>query len=378
MAESDGNSDSKIKIAPIMLRNRMVDIVRNWHELLKHWNEAKTCKQMQALLLEGFDVPLGHRAYSEPDYDQNDRHEFYFGIADGWTDCSLLFDALAADNGWRCTINGVERTQREIRQMVAETAFKQLCQNFFKKWAEAPMRDDRHRLKPEWTNVVASEQLLPVIMNFFRPETELFFQSGRQVVIVNLNRHNDRRHPLEKHARDFLLRLKQFLWEWEEEEIESWTKAPDATRQKNTTMRARIDAAKVWMVEVLVGLDKLDRLWEVCGPRRNDFIELDTACLAKLEEIAFRASLREFEHPVRKERQVTTLEEAYLTGSTAARFLVEYALKKREWERVDAIRQAELAQEDAEWKEQERLEAIRKAESARIEAERTLQELNAS
>lgn len=373
MVESDGNTSNKI--TPFMLRGRTVEVVRNWDEFLNLWNEAKTCKQMQGLLLEGFGVPLGRRAYGEPDYDRIDRLEFYLGVADGWANCSLL--KTLDDDNWSCIIDGTERTQREVRQMVAETAFKQLCQNFFKKWTEAPIRDDRRRLEWRWTEVIASEQLLPIIMDFFKPEKASSFRSEEQVAIVNLNYRHDRRHPLEKHARDFILKLQEFLWEWKEEKIESWTKDPSATEQKNTSMRARIEVAKVWMVEVLVGLGKLDQLWEVCGPRQGEFIDLDVACLTKLEEVALRMSFSNFYHPVRKDRPVVSVDEAYLAGSTAARFLVEYALKKREWECVDATRQAEWAQEESERKEQERLQAIEKATLARADAERALQELNA-
>jgi hypothetical protein len=380
MAESNGDTNSKI--VPIMLCDRTVGIVRNWHELLKLWNEARTYKQMQALLLEGYDVPLGHRAYGEPDYDQADRHEFYFNVANGWADCSLL--KTLADGDWSYVINGVERTHREVRQMVAETAFKQLCQNFFKKLAEAPVRDDRRRFESKWTEVIASEQLLQVIMNFFSPEGISIGLSGERIAVVNLNHRDHQRHPLEKHARDFLIKLQEFLWEWEETKIHTYTSDSEETKQRNiatharnVAMRAWVDVAKVWMVEVLVGLDKLERLWGICGPRQDQFIELDKACLEKLEEVALRSSFSEFYHPVRKQQRVATVNEAYLAGSMAARFLMEYNAKRIEWRRLRLIQRLEWRREASNERKRKRLKAIEKAEAARIEAERTLQELNA-
>ena len=106
-------------------------------------------------------------------------------------------------------------------------------------------------------------------------------------------------------------------------------------------MRARLDAAKPWMVEVLADLDQLRLL-------RNWMVVLEPACLAKIEEIALRNNLSRSTHPVVKDRRVANLDEACFVGSSAGLFLMEQRLRGREHQRLSAILEAERRKEEAE------------------------------
>ena len=275
------------------------------------------------------------------EFDGIDRLAFYFTIADGWNDYSLL--QLPEDGyeskfelGWEPGERRERKTKSELRQVLARKAFDILCLNFFKNYLEEDR--DRENWMWKWVEIAVSEQLFPIIQNFFRVE------KGRYggMYIRNFSRSRKKSHG-EQTAADFLFNLADFIWDWREQEIRSYYSHKEELERENVSMRARVDAAKPWIVELLSQLNNLDLL-------RKRISELDEDCLAKLREIAMRA---EIDNPsstefCNRKRLVVSLDEACYVGSKAAWFLKEHELWLREHTRLEAIRKAEERKRGAE------------------------------
>ncbi len=320
---------------PLLSRN--IRPLRNWHEWLARWEAAVSMEEMLGLLHTGFSDLLSRHEYGEPKYDGTDRLLCYFYIADGWEDHELL--ELPTDRGiyysWR---DADGRPPSKLRQQIARKAFDMLCPNFFKNpggtTAFGPYGNCDREHVHYWESIVASERLLPVIQNFFRAEKERY---GDSIRIRNLTKPWVRvsRSHNEELAIGFLLNLARFLWGHKVEVPPHYGDDEELKTQMQkeyAALRARIEDAKPWMIEVLALLDKLDIL-------RERILELDAPCLKKLEEIALRTKMRC--ESVSEPRQARTLNEACYAGSRAAWFLKKYALLKAEHERLTAIRDAE-------------------------------------
>lgn len=327
----------KVKIRPI----------HNWYEWLELWQLAtnhECLEWLESLLHTGFNgnVSFDKADYYEKPYDHIDRLIAYFTIADGWPKHYQFENSDGNDNsyftGYDKSGNSVRKSTSELRQQVARKAFDMLCLNFFK--------EEEYRYEESesnfWWKVVLSEKLFPVIQNFFKIEKGRY---NDRIEIRNLYHQTDKLSHNEQLAVDFLLKLANIIWGWKELETESWWKEDrkKAIEKYNMEKRTYMDAAKPWMIEILVQLDKLDIL-------RKWMFKLDQPCLDKLREIALRSELDDFAHHVAKDRPVKTLEEACLAGSRAAWFLKEYELKKKELTRLKTVRDAELALEKAQRK----------------------------
>ncbi len=304
MEGSNGNA----KIVPIPIRDRTIDTIRNWHEFLMLWNQAKTLEQMLGLLHTGYSVPLEPRDCNEPWYSEVDRLEFYFfAAADGWADKRQFRNSI--DEGMYRLVDGVQKSQSEIQLILAQKAFDILCQNFFKKGSSALgmyALADLH----DYTGRFSS-----AILKFFRAEKE---QGDDNVGIRNLhNRIGGFRSSNEKSAVAFLLNLAECVW-------------THAESQDKPHYLAWLETMRPWTIELLSFLGKLDVL-------EKRLLSLDESSLAKLEEIALRSKLLWHYHPVAKDRPVATLDEACLAGSKEARLLKERDLIQAEQKRLEAI-----------------------------------------
>ena len=137
-----------------------------------------------------------------------------------------------------------------------------------------------------------------------------------------------------------------------------------------TTARERIEASKVWMVEVLACLGKPELL--------NPWLSrLSRPCVAKLHEIAMRAELKSYSHPVNEDRPVANMGEALVAGSAAAWLLcqrAEFRKQKAKLLRVLNAKQVVLRRKK---KEAERAQLIAKAEQVRAVADEQLAKLGA-
>lgn len=324
MRENDSNALPTVEIP---FQRRFLQSVRppeNWEEWLEIATRGDQTFYEKLGHLHGiFNVQMGrHREYDiekqeYPPYRESERLILLFEIADGWADPANFdwrssgerFSGAGYRNEERTYFVGYGRgnthirTESEQRQALARKAFDLLCANFFKTSVlERPQ--DREVADEALAYRIVSGPLLPALKRFFRIE------EGR---IRNLSRHDDRRTDGEKHAVNFLLNLSKLLWEWKDLPIR-WSGSDEEKAQQekeNATMRALVLEARPWTIEILARLGKLDLLVK-------QVLAMDTACLDKLAEIAMRAELRSYQHPVMKDRKVATIDEACYAGSQAA------------------------------------------------------------
>ena len=319
-----------VMVNPLLTRE--VRPALNLKEFFERWEASRDFDEMLGRLHRGFNVPL-ERAYQGKD-EYIDFLTFYFSIADGWTYEDNLRSPADEEKryrtGWEKRGNIEWKTPSEFRQMLARKAFDMLCQNFFKSKSMVGSHDSEQEME-----IIL--KLLPLIQNFFRAEKQRF---GENIVIRNIAARFDRRSPGEEYAINFLLKLANFIWEWQELEVPSWSSNKEAEERQNVELRSLLDSTKPWMVEVLSCLDRLDIL-------RKWLLALDRPCLAKLKEIAMRNELRVDRYLFRS-RPVATIDEACYIGSKAAWLLKEYELKKSEHQRLMAIHAAQLKKMEAE------------------------------
>ncbi len=345
------------------LFTREIRPIRNWLEFLERWQAAATLEEMLGLLHAGFSVSLERYQYGEKEYDSIDRVIFYLTIADGWADDDLLEMPEDGQKSYKYgrDRNGyvLNRRPRELRQVVALKAFDMLCLDFFR--VEIVKYSGRgERFNDVWVQVIASDRLFPVVLNFFRIEKGQFNDKTR---IRNLFPYGLKERPHnEQFARNFLLNLARFIWGWREGELPYYSREDtEAFNNRNIQMRARLDAAKPWMVEVLT---KLEGGFELL---REWMLEFDEPCLVKLKEIALRRELSVYRDPVTKDRKVATLDEACYVGSRAAWLLRMRELKVSVSKRLAAIREAERSREQAERKIKELTPQSRRPDSESAE-----------
>lgn len=312
---------------------REVRPLRDWDEWLKLARVAVTLDQKLGLLHGAFNVDMGMEQSFR-------RLEFFFRVADGWTNSSLFMTkGISSFNEPKYKVGydkqgfPMERSESEQRQKLARKAFDVLAASFFKMpeiSSDCPDRGDR---EIAWINAVVSGPLFPIIQNFFRIDEERRHGSG----ICNLSHANLRSHN-EKQAVEFLLKLSKFLWTWQESSIDHWNSEEEKEQKKkeNIRMHARIDAAKPWMINVLSELGEL-RLLE------KRLLELDRTSLSALRRIALQNELTRLRRadPVIKDRRVATLDEACYAGSQAGWLLKKHELLTREHKRLVTILEAE-------------------------------------
>lgn len=325
------STETKIVVVnPLLTRD--VRPIQNWSEFLEHWNKATTYEEMLGLLHVGFALPFD----SVRDY--IDKLIFYFGIADGWTDRSLLRSPTDKEKQYRVSssrgFSFLDEFKKpcDFRLMLAHKAFDMICQNFFKEESSKSGAESLTRNQGKW---VASERLLPVIQHFFRIEDR---PSEKQYKNRNLEFWPENRTHNEDLAIIFLLKLAEYIWDWKEKEFTEWSPNEVETRSA-TERRVFLDSAKPWMVEVLACIKRLDVL-------RKWVLEIDEPCVARLTEIAMLNKLKWHWQPVSKDRPVATIDEACCADSAAAWLLKEREVKMVEYERLAAIRSAEEAEEE--------------------------------
>ncbi len=339
--------NKELVIPPLVSRD--IRTIYNWAEWIRLWVSAETLEQMIGLLHIGFDVPI-RSSYGEKEYTHADRVVFYLSTANGWAEHWLLH--RPEDGDTNCLIgrdkhgNDVVKRPSEVRQIVARKAFDVLCQRFFKLQGESA---DPYRRKSEeedrWNSllkeVITSQELYSAVSGFFYLEKEA---SSDYPCIRNLTLSREPSHG-EVLARDFLVSLAGYIWDWKESEIHSYDSEKNKAEkeERNNLTRARVEGAKPWAIDVLVILRELRRLYKY---------ELDDACLGRIREIAMSTRLSRFHNHVMEDRPVATLEEACYCGSQSAMFLRAYESNRREEKRLRAIFEAEVVLREAQRKVQ--------------------------
>lgn len=319
---------------------RFMQIVRpieDWKEWLELGEEAKTMDQKIGLLHVAFDVPL------RKPYTPEDRLKVFFEIADGWGNDWLLKtrnDQYACEPkyvvGRDKNGNHITRTESEQREVLARKAFGMLAAHFFRMPSIREDNCDRSGQESELLQKFVFGPLFSVVQNFFRVQKDA--REGAKVRNLSYPWRGSKRSQQEEYVVSFLLKLARFLWRWKEPRVSFYffedspgTQARKKEEErKGSAMRAIVDNAKPWMVEVLSQLEEL-RLLE------NWILDLNEACLAALREIAMRNELRHHVNPVPKDRRVVTIDEACYLGSTAGWLLKKHELAVREHKRLSEI-----------------------------------------
>lgn len=318
--------------------------IGTWAEWFKLAQAATTFEQKLGLLHVGFDVEVqanGKKAIpGKPT--STDRLKFYFGVADGWTNAShfryeglLWSDEESYFVGRDKHHNALKRTVSEQRHLLARKAFDMLARNYLRPMLEW-LKEANHRDHGEdaWVRRFLFDPAFLMIQEFFAIEN-----GG----VRNLSGPYCDRSPSEDLAVEFLLKLPKLLWSWQEDEIESYDSAETKAQKErdNPVARQVVAAAKLWIIEVLAELRKLDLLkpWLING--------FDESCVTKLKEIALRRALMQNFHHVLKDRRAATIDEACFAGSEAAWLLKQRELMVRESDRLQAIRHAQRERDNA-------------------------------
>lgn len=341
-------STTELYTVEIPFRERFMHEVRppsDWEDWLALATESKSIQQKLGLLHGIFEFEMGrgdwdtnlgeHGGYRE--YSNVDRLEVLFAIADGWNDHYAFQTQGVSSRDEPTYMMGYDKKQerriqksvRELRQMLARKAFDLLCLNFFRMDEPSP-HSDRERIETDWLQRIVVSRVFPTIQQFFRITVDTIMHRSE---IRNLSYCDNQRSNNEKSAVEFLLKLPKILWEWRS--------GRTGDESKEAEVRARVDTAKPWMLDVLSTLGEL-RLMQ-----HEWILALDAPCLAKLREVALRNEINHCYNPVRESRNVASLEEACYVGSKAAWLLKQHELMIREHERLSVIQNAEWALEKA-------------------------------
>jgi hypothetical protein len=337
--------------APVltMLQKREIRPILDWTEWKGRWSTAITYQEMLGLLHVGMLVPTTSHNDDSLLSDHLDRIIFYFKAAEGWDDRWIHSSPLDRDRmyvvGYDDFYNAVQMSLSDMRQIVARKAFEILCQKFFK----PELHDGKRGYEGVWGTLITGDHLFPVIQNFFRVANS---RSG-DVRIMNLpfpsSVTNGATHNTEQSIH-FLLRLADFMFNWTEKAVSTLFDAEHirVQQEKDAKKRAVIDAAKPWMIEILLNLNRPDLL-------KPHLERLNGQSLAKLREIAMRARLDRNSQLIIGSRAVRSIEEACLVGSPAAWLLKEREISMQERQRLLRIKAAE----DRKLKAEQRLRALR-------------------
>lgn len=317
---------------------REIRSIRTWQEWCERWEKAETVEEMLGLLHAGFETEVTEKRASYP------RVVFYLGIADGWSDYSLLKTPAKESHENRYTLEKYleERTATsKRRQAVARKAFDMLCLHFFKGYKEPLLSNCRDDYREWQLRHDVAEKLLRDLQNFFRIEKSLY---SDKIIVRNCPRHETQPHNAE-HAVEFLKNLAIFVLDWEDLGYTQYCKEDERKEldARIDAMNAQMNAAKPWAVEVLSYLGALEDLLVVrngfdSDKQRKRALALPKSCLGNLTEIALRARMN---NGVAGTRQVKTLEEALYAGSTAARLVTEIEIVRAQHDRLKKILDAE-------------------------------------
>lgn len=306
--------------------------ILNWHEFLDRWKVAQDVETFVGLLHRGFKIPLEKRDFSELRYTDFDRIKFYLSVADGWIDDRLL--NLPGDDKQKYLAgynhgNAVYEPTSFFRQQVATKAFEMLCGNFF----PAKFKDGMGEVSGEWCNTIFSDELFPLLRSFF--ETT-FNDSNPRVYIRNIPPVWKDRSHYEEAAVGFLLNLTRFIWLWKEYDCSSNN---EVINELNKKTRVRIEEAKPWTIEILIGLNRLDAL-------KGLIQSLDQSCMDTLKVHALKRTIYE----QGKQRRVSSLDEALYAGSATAQWLLYWRVMNQFSEHLAALAKANEELEEAQQK----------------------------
>ncbi|TSC72432.1 MAG: hypothetical protein G01um101438_516 [Parcubacteria group bacterium Gr01-1014_38] len=304
--------DPSTQRPPHPLLTRELRLIRTWKEWKKLWDEEVHPERLLGLLHFGFNVT-----------------EFDAGE---WPERVLLYLSIADGHAWEISKPGTQKyeiswstfgkptTWSKVRQLIAQKAFKELCQHLFK------YTRSHHDEEPSWLQPLTQNscQLLDAVLAFFLLHDTLEPQ------LRNLPR-DDKSHEYGLTV-SFLLSLCDFGWKLRTlREYGADIEVAENLRQRRPQF-----------IRVLAGLKRLDLV-------TTKSMELDEADCDMLRKIALGTELYLPTEPNwgEKHRLPKTLEEAVAGGSSAARLLLLHKIKLQEKARFAQLRKLAATQEDA-------------------------------
>lgn len=332
--------NSEEKDGHILLKKDDVRPIQSLQELRKLFKETGHLEILMKLLDIGFDVPLGTTEDGKPECEE-DVISFYLSVANGWNDVSL-FEKPAGNEflpyphvcvGFDQRGNKILKAQPQILRMVAQKAAEVLAVRFFKNLAEVEVNS----IDKEWAKLVFGSAF-PALLKFFEIK-----KSDKGVKITNLPQ-VDQLSAKEEPVIAFIIKLAIFLISWcpssEEAWEESWYNKEGADEGEKERRTALVDSSRLWIIEILDKLNRLDVL-------EDHVLAIPPTCAEKIQEIALRTEGEEYMPPTYQKKRAESVEEAVFMGSRAARLYLHYKIAKSEHERFMAIKKAEDAAAEA-------------------------------
>ena len=285
------------------------ETIGTWDQWMARWRAIKNAEEMLGLLHCGFTVVASGREDIE-------RICFYLDVADGHNS-SLGFELSGESRDYfssqpRFLDQGMPWS--EVRRSIARKAFETVTNAVFKNRSKGGD-------SPSWLWLIEHPELVDKVLWFFRVEED-------SPCIKNAGIHKVENIVYAEIVRTFLSTFVTQRW---------WFTylGDDHYRAIQRQLRER----RPRFIEILWGIGELEKLFS-----RN--YELDKACLAKLEELAFRQSLQ---LPTKKEdrfgvswderyRKPISLAEAHYGGSMPAIVLTHRRIVAEEQKRFDQLR----------------------------------------
>ncbi len=310
------------EIHPLM--EKEISFILRWKEWKELWKATKQADLLHSLLHCGFSVRVdGPEEIIE-------RVLLYLEIADKHRDGSWEFEKNKREEHERFYEVYVAGKQinsfADLRLLLAQKAFRSLCQDFFKNTRE------EHDI-PSWVPIATHPQVLEKLFWFFRLN-----ENGN---ILNLRNPNDHLGVV---AAEFIRNLCEFAWTCENSN--RWSRGEIDEETKEILRKARPN-----MITPLFGLGELNNLFK-------SGYELDEECMKRLEELAlgFDLWLPKTTSWGQEHRKPKNIEEACLGNSRAARALLVLQTIQTAKKHLDNIRKLEMQRIEAE----EELQKIQK------------------
>lgn len=288
------------------------ETISTWTHWKEQWGATMIAEHKLILLHYGFTID-GSTG------DCIDRICFYLDVANGHTS-SLNFRLSDEQAGWTNTRFLDERMSwSDVRQSIARKAFEMVANTLFKN------RTKGSGDYPSWSWIVGYPELLDKVLWFFRVNDELridnlpYAYGGEEGVYSKI-------------THTFLAELANLAW--------MFSHFGKYTGKSDHAIQEQLAARRPKFIEILCGIGELGRLFD-------QQYKLDKACMAKLEELAFRRKLwlpTEEKGPRGSfwrdaHRKPATLAEAHYGGSMPAIVLTHRRIVAQEQERFEKLRE---------------------------------------
>ncbi|MEI8339114.1 MAG: hypothetical protein WCF94_00445 [bacterium] len=319
-------------VHPLMWEKPILPIA-NWYDWLKRFERARQdgcINDISSRIFDGFTVPISRLDWREPEFTYMDRIIFYLRLTEGrlvnydFPDGKNIIDQNDYKVYWMEDDKQVSKSISKIKASLAEKAFNQLCQNFFK---DRELYVDRNRFAEFWFSLL-EENFYPHLKSFLRTE---------KGVAKNLRwsgKNSEKLSHNEEIMCDFLRKFTVFLWKWSAND-DRWRSLQERYEiaERKSAFQQRIRETRIWMLELLADIRMLD----VFDDNEKLLAKLSRNHIKVLRQVVEEAARQRTEDdddvPINNGMSIT--EESFAHGSPSARLIIR-------WEILRKIRLAEL------------------------------------